>query len=589
MLSSRLGVLRADGKVSTHLKAGRPACKHQQLAEYNPTVLVNKRISKQQHSKLEVNKHKTHHKQQQQPKPERAAHVVVVEKRRTPVKALRERGRGVRSAYLAAIANPESVDQVGVPDGYDAPTFKFKQMLDITLDDLSAYGGFVSLAVRPSLRNCLVVSTGSPSSAYYEMVNINLDGYVSGLGATAAELNSNNPDMARQLLNGEVNRFIPSIAASSSDPFAVPGFAVTATNSGVTAPHVYLNSTQGYATGMPSVGFFTWDINAYGTTSDSINNIRIGFECFASDGTSIGSTGVIASNQHTPGTLNWTGQSATSDYTFPIGTYYIRPYILPDTSATPTPGTLCVVTLKSIRISASVQSSSYQGPDGGYCTISKAYDVPDLNEMELACTAYRPVAASCLSTYLGAVLENSEICARSHTEGGVPYNAGHDLMNFNFVSVAQPSYAGPLNTGAYTVWRPMNVEQATRWRHPASDPGWDNPWMSTIANWSTGTGMKLRIRVVLLFEATTNSQHLTKSVYAAQPDELMRCMRALAHLKLENCNPLHLKAIGDWLTKAAKGVWNNRAPIAGAIGAGIPGSEAWMPAIQSLISALPNA
>jgi hypothetical protein len=194
--------------------------------------------------------------------------------------------------------------------------------------------------------------------------------------------------------------------------------------------------------------------------------------------------------------------------------------------------------------------------------------------------AFRVVSMSVLVTYFGNMLDNDLIAIRHVATGADPF----DFTDGNFFEqgtlAQQPSsYSGPLQKGAYGVWAPSSIAQATKWRGPLGDlPDWHSESCLVVAGHATTTAQAIRVRIVTNFELMTDSRIYSPTPYiSTYPDEMAEALKAFATFCPVGENNSHLKRIAEFFKKngprALKLLWNNRAPIATLIGTAASGGD----------------
>lgn len=491
--------------------------------------------------------------------------------------------------YVRSLANPEQYSNVSVPDGFDSPTYRVHQTIDFNVDDTNAVtvGGQSTLNIlfRPSLTQAIAVTNAADSSKIFDYLLSDLSyiWFPRGSGSDfPAELTTRDEHINQVFSSGQVKTACLNTRIVHNDGiYNVPTFAVPSLENGLPAPSLFIDNVTGFAFGLPSNqsgSIFQWLVTAGQLTTPYTTDCNVGWTCFDTEGNNLGFTAPIASSSagSVGSTTQYSGFQTFDAWTYPSGTVYIQPYFGSSTND---------CNILAVNMTAAVMGAGFVSDT----VVSQFYDCKNAASIMQSIDNYRVVSASMLVTYVGNVLQNSELAARTNIEGPRPYDGRQNVMSYGYIASCVESYTGPLNKGAYVVWRPTNIDQATQWYAPHNDLGYDRPWSSVVMAWPTGQGCKVRVRCVINFECQTNSSQYTLIHSNARPGELEQAMKQIVHFKLEHCNLAHISDITDWLSKAAKGVWNNRNNLADAISPVLPPTaQAWMPAIKSLMTALPD-
>jgi hypothetical protein len=217
--------------------------------------------------------------------------------------------------------------------------------------------------------------------------------------------------------------------------------------------------------------------------------------------------------------------------------------------------------------------------------VSQWVDCPDVNTMLSDFQNLRPVSMSVWANYRGNVLENDSIAAKLVYTNGYPMEQNTPVTNYDFLSKCVDGYNGPLNTGAYVLWRPTTFDQATAWRSPYTAEWYRLPYASISGHMPSGGVVNLR--VVINFEAQTNETLFALTVTPYSAGHLQEAFAALSRFPSSMENSTHAARIRDFLVGVAKGVYNARIPLISSI-AGATGNPGVGAGLGALASALPN-
>jgi uncharacterized protein (DUF1330 family) len=186
-------------------------------------------------------------------------------------------------------------------------------------------------------------------------------------------------------------------------------------------------------------------------------------------------------------------------------------------STTPTEG-------ETIRVSEDV-------PDYAVLSHQDVSDEPLIEE-------YRVVGMTALVTFMGNALNSDGQIAGTRMEGGDdPDDVG--LVDFSSIASAQGARDFPLKKGMYLIWKPSD-EQDMAWRNPDDDDAmYKLPSLIFAGTSNTTTPPRIRLKVVMAIEATTNRMVFPTTWSRIDRYELESARLALQGAQLINENPLH--------------------------------------------------
>jgi hypothetical protein len=210
-----------------------------------------------------------------------------------------QQGGNAVGLYVRSLANPEGYSNVSVPDGFDSPTYRVHQTIDVNFDDANAVpvGGenTMSLLFRPSLTQALAVTASANSTNLYDYLLSDLQ-YIwfprpSG-SAFPAEITTRDEHINSIFASGQVTTTcLNTRIVHNAGSYTVPTFSVPSLENGIPAPSIFIDSTTGFAFGLPtnqSGSQFSWAVTTGTVTSPNNNDVSFGWICYDSQGNSLG-------------------------------------------------------------------------------------------------------------------------------------------------------------------------------------------------------------------------------------------------------------------------------------------------------------
>lgn len=178
-------------------------------------------------------------------------------------------------------------------------------------------------------------------------------------------------------------------------------------------------------------------------------------------------------------------------------------------------------------------------------------DIPDSQTALDLLTEYRTVSMSSLLTYRGSLLNNGgQIAALLYRGGESPQQNG--LFHYGSVAETPGSYDGWLVNGSYSIWLPSD-ERDMLMRETSVDNMWAFPFHAICGRVVDTTQTDaLRLRVCINFEGVTKSQILHQCYSRVNPREIAEAAVFVKNFPTSMENPLHVKAIADFLKKTIR-------------------------------------
>jgi hypothetical protein len=151
--------------------------------------------------------------------------------------------------------------------------------------------------------------------------------------------------------------------------------------------------------------------------------------------------------------------------------------------------------------------------------------------------------------YQGSDLNNGGlISALSYGGGTSPFDNG--LYDYPGVSETPGSYAGPLKTGSYGIWVPVN-DYDMLFRRLDDPSRWQLPYIVSAGTTATPTQLQsIRLRIVANHELVSTSQFYNYDFSPVSIAYIEHASRSLRNFPLVMENPLHVQAIKDALKRA---------------------------------------
>lgn len=176
-------------------------------------------------------------------------------------------------------------------------------------------------------------------------------------------------------------------------------------------------------------------------------------------------------------------------------------------------------------------------------------DWPDVDTYISSVDRYRTVSMSVWQEYQGSDLNNGGlISALSYGGGTSPFDNG--LYDYPGVSETPGSYAGPLKTGSYGIWVPVN-DYDMLFRRLDDPSRWQLPYIVSAGTTATPTQLQsIRLRIVANHELVSTSQFYNYDFSPVSIAYIEHASRSLRNFPLVMENPLHVQAIKDALKRA---------------------------------------
>lgn len=485
---------------------------------------------------------------------------------------------------------------MGVPDEFAPPTFKLQQIVNMTMP-IDENANFACI-VRPTCRRTVGVAL-STTADRYNILNLQFD---PGIGSDQISVSSVNPVHQQDLSSEKLSPQVAStyIAPSASVPL------VGCNPVGLVGANAYPNYYDGPSTGYliaydanstnGSSGSFdaTNDVAITSTLSYASNtahplvgDITFGFACYDSSFNLLGVGGIACNAAAIPptGAIVAGLNCSQEDIFIACGSHTTTAWWV-------ITGVQNTASGVSFRVSG-VEGWLQQSNPAGFSfpstmpspVVSQWTDCPDAPTMCADFQNIRPVSMSVWANYRGNVLENDSIAAKLVYTNLQPMDQTNAITSYPFLSKSPDSYNGPLNTGAYVLWRPTTFDQATKWTSPYDGEWYRQPVASISGHMPSGGVVNLR--VVINFEAQTNETLFATTPTIYSPEYMVEAFRALAHFPSSMENASHAERIRNFLFGVAKGVYNARVPLISSI-AGATGNPGVGAGLGALAAALPN-
>lgn len=492
--------------------------------------------------------------------------------------------------YLRSLVDPEGIRDVGVPDEFYAPTARIQTVLE-TKVEFDADGKFACI-VRPDINGTLLMS-GQHSERVYTAMAWNWAPCDIGTDRHMAAGSMNNhfqEDVKADRIYLPKQHLADPAGSKLTLPFGRP-IAPENTAYAADGRYMYDAVNRRYNPIVSTGQYFTLYMEHSAGKVD-ITSAPITANVFYEDL----ATGVVASMNLTMAFRDTTQEQSGQTYArMTVGYDNALPYFNVK---------LLYVQLTSAGVGRELSSVAFSWSEISLAQpptttlLEEWHDMPDAVTMRRDFTAYRPVSMSCLITYFGNMLANDLISARLVSNGSSPFDVTTGSFTNQGDLAEQPvSYSGPLQKGAYGVWAPRSIVDATRWRDISSrETQWDSESFLAFAGEAPPDARYLRIRIVLNIEAQTNKRLYHPSPYLrGTTAEMEEALRAFALFTPVGENNAHLERIRRFLKKKAlpvgtrllKELYNNRkALVGGAMVAG--GAPEAFPVVAPFLDAMPN-
>jgi len=191
-----------------------------------------------------------------------------------------------------------------------------------------------------------------------------------------------------------------------------------------------------------------------------------------------------------------------------------------------------------------------------------------------AVSQIRPVAMSCLATYVNTTLLDGGNIAGAYVPGGTlasnyftsanNVTAQGSYANWENLSLSTSSYNGPIRDGCYVWWCPEDIVDYEL-TEPANSSAHDFPSIMIAGKFSPGgdfttpqSATPIRLEIVTVYEFSTNSQLWEKSACVGSQAIIDAANRLLASQQHAMQNKVHLQ----WLKDLANGIGKIVKPVA---------------------------
>jgi hypothetical protein len=181
-----------------------------------------------------------------------------------------------------------------------------------------------------------------------------------------------------------------------------------------------------------------------------------------------------------------------------------------------------------------------------------------------SCKQLRPVAMSCLASYMGPMLTNGGNIAAAYVPGDTcatnffTNNALADQGNFTAwenLSLIPGAYNGPIKDGSYTWWSPEDVTDLD-FMSPTNSLNKQYPCIIVSGQYQPGAGagsqLCIRLEVVTVYEMVTTSQLWESDVLVGTQAHMDQVNLMLASQPHAMPNATHM----EWIRKIGRGIGN---------------------------------
>lgn len=168
---------------------------------------------------------------------------------------------------------------------------------------------------------------------------------------------------------------------------------------------------------------------------------------------------------------------------------------------------------------------------------------------------YRVVSLNSWMMYQGAELTNGGQTAGIMYRGGRSFGE-NGLWDYSLVANTPGGFQGAVKNGLFSIWLPSNEEDML-WRNLDETDRWKLTYIVNSGIMASPAILNaLRLRVSVNFEFTSTTQAYQYKFAEIDPMMIAHAATVLRDVCPTMENPLHLKAIGEWLRKAAHTVVN---------------------------------
>lgn len=181
----------------------------------------------------------------------------------------------------------------------------------------------------------------------------------------------------------------------------------------------------------------------------------------------------------------------------------------------------------------------------------------------------RPLAMSCLASYMGTTLQDGGMIAAGYVPGGTldsnyftTANGAGSLGNFTSwenLSLSPNSYNGPLRDGAYVWWSPEDVVD-TQMLKPSLSAAHEFPSLIVSGQFNPNAATLdaavpvVRLEIVTVYEFVTNLQLYEVSSCVGSAADMDLANKLLVGQPHAMTNKLHLKWLTDFFKDVGSGI-----------------------------------
>jgi len=186
-----------------------------------------------------------------------------------------------------------------------------------------------------------------------------------------------------------------------------------------------------------------------------------------------------------------------------------------------------------------------------------------------AVSQIRPLAMSCLASYIGTTLQDGGMIAAGYVPGGTldsnyfttANGAGTqgNYTNWENLSLSPGSYNGPLRDGSYVWWSPEDVVD-TQMLKPSRSAAHEFPALIVSGQFNPNattldvTVPVVRLEIVTVYEFVTNQQLWEVSTCVGSSADMDLANKLLVGQRHAMTNKIHLKWLSDFFKEVGSGI-----------------------------------
>lgn len=436
--------------------------------------------------------------------------------------------RVLSNGYLQALVLPEDYPVVRFPNKYGKRTGVVKTIANFNLPYLataigSCAAGTYSYCVTPMVHApILALNAFTPSNG--STFNFATAQNSQDFGFKPLTLDIENADTETQSWTLGANEFINLALGAQHSDLAIPQYPTVQT---------LVDGSCYYGNVFPRAAALTVTVNV-----TTVGPIAAGetttIQAIQPNGTVTSFTGVAGA------TLNRNSVSVV----FNAG-------MLADCLCMPGIGLRLSASTTTAQTVTGVSITYSVGAGGVACTRYEPVEFPETSTYGKLWDEYRVNAASMLLTYRGNMLENGGSLGSLCYRGGQPFQY-NGLNTYQGVTETPGSFDGPLTTGTYGFWAPLDERDMILREVPAVNR-FDFPYMVCAGVVATPSQLNaLRLRVVFHYEFVSAAQLWEYKIGGLDERVIAHANAVIANMPQTMENPLHLAKIGEMLKNVVR-------------------------------------